>query len=126
MSSFRLNNFQTKPIMNIVNFYKVLGVDPKASDEVIIKAYRKKAKQYHPDQNDESDAAKERFQLILKAKETLTNPKLRAQHDQEIALQQLKFAPQYFKWPSKKCPQSSWQLWGRIGLMSFAWIVDVL
>ena len=45
-----------------MNYYNVLGVDKSASDSEIKKAYRKKAKEYHPDVN-KSAGAKEKFDL---------------------------------------------------------------
>src|SRR3954466_5518064 len=65
---------------NGTDYYKVLGVDRKASQEDIKKAYRKLARQYHPDTN--SDAgAEERFKQISEAYDVLGDPEKRKAYD---------------------------------------------
>lgn len=54
--------------------YKVLGVSPDASDEEIKRAYRKLAKQYHPDLNPGDQEAAKKMQLINAAYEQIKNP----------------------------------------------------
>ena len=54
--------------------YKVLGVSPDASDEEIKKAYRRLAKQYHPDRNPGDAAAAKKMQQINEAYEQIKNP----------------------------------------------------
>ena len=54
--------------------YKVLGVSPDASDEEIKKAYRKLAKQYHPDLNPGDPVAAKKMQQINTAYEQIKNP----------------------------------------------------
>ena len=54
--------------------YKVLGVSPDASDEEIKKAYRRLAKQYHPDVNPGDEAAARKMQQINAAYEQIKNP----------------------------------------------------
>lgn len=54
--------------------YKVLGVSPGASDEDIKKAYRRLAKQYHPDRNPGDAAAAQKMQEINAAYEQIKNP----------------------------------------------------
>jgi len=62
--------------------YKTLGVDKKASDEEIKKAYRKLARQWHPDQNQGDPSAEERFKEIQEAYGILADPEKRKQYDQ--------------------------------------------
>jgi molecular chaperone DnaJ len=61
--------------------YKTLGVDKKASDEDIKKAYRKLARQYHPDRNPDDSSAEERFKEIQQAYSILSDPEKRKQYD---------------------------------------------
>lgn len=62
------------------DFYKVLGVDRKASPDEIKKAYRKLARQYHPDHN-KAAGAEDRFKAISAAYDTLSDADKRAQYD---------------------------------------------
>jgi molecular chaperone DnaJ len=61
--------------------YKTLGVDRKASDDEIKKAYRKLARQYHPDTNHGDKAAEERFKEVQAAYAILSDPDKRKQYD---------------------------------------------
>ena len=63
------------------DYYKTLGVDKNASDEEIKRAFRKLAKQYHPDVNKEAGAA-EKFKEIGEAYSILSDPNKRKQYDQ--------------------------------------------
>ena len=54
--------------------YKILGVSPDASDEEIKKAYRRLAKEYHPDRNPGDEAAAKKMQQINAAYEQIKNP----------------------------------------------------
>ena len=62
------------------DYYKTLGVDKKASQEEIKKAYRKLARQYHPDTNKEA-GAEERFKKISEAYDVLGDPEKRKKYD---------------------------------------------
>ena len=64
------------------DFYEVLGVDRNASDAEIKKAYRKLAKQYHPDLNPGDKTAEAKFKEINEAYEVLGDAQKRARYDQ--------------------------------------------
>ncbi|WP_125777893.1 DnaJ C-terminal domain-containing protein [Antribacter gilvus] len=63
------------------DFYTVLGVAKDADDATIKKAYRKLARQHHPDQNQGDDAAEARFKAIGEAYAVLSDPEQRRQYD---------------------------------------------
>ncbi len=63
------------------DYYKTLGVDKKATPEQIKKAYRKLARQYHPDRNPDNKEAEARFKEISQAHDVLGDPEKRKQYD---------------------------------------------
>lgn len=80
--------------MEYKDYYKILGVDRNAEEKEIKKAYRKLARQYHPDVNPGDKAAEEQFKDINEAHEVLSDPEKRQKYDQL---------------------GSSWQQWQRTG-----------
>jgi molecular chaperone DnaJ len=65
----------------MADFYTVLGVARTASDDEIKKAYRKLAMQFHPDRNNGSREAEEKFKEITEAYDVLRDPNKRAAYD---------------------------------------------
>lgn len=68
--------------MEYRDYYKILGVDRKASPDEIKKSFRKLAMKYHPDRNKNDKAAEEKFKEINEAYEVLSDPQKRERYDQ--------------------------------------------
>jgi curved DNA-binding protein len=68
--------------MDYKDYYKILEVDKKASQDEIKKAFRRLAKNYHPDKNPNNKAAEEKFKLVNEANEVLSDPKKRKKYDE--------------------------------------------
>src|SRR5688572_14161096 len=63
------------------DYYEILGVDRRADETAIKKAFRKLAQQYHPDVNSAPEA-EEKFKEINEAYQVLSDPKRRRSYDQ--------------------------------------------
>jgi curved DNA-binding protein len=68
--------------MDYKDYYKILGVDKKASQDEIKKAFRKLAVKYHPDKNPGDKKAEEKFKQINEANEVLGDPDKRKKYDE--------------------------------------------
>jgi molecular chaperone DnaJ len=64
------------------DYYAVLGVAPGATDKELSRAYKKLAKQHHPDANAGSPAAEERFKEVSGAYDVLGDPEKRKEYDE--------------------------------------------
>lgn len=88
--------------MDYKDYYKILGVDRKASEGEIKRAYRKLALQYHPDRNPDDKQAEEKFKEINEAYQVLSDPEKRTRYDQLgdsfSRYQQRGGAPGSFNW----------------------------
>src|ERR1035438_3295274 len=63
------------------DLYATLGVEKKAPPDELKKAYRKLARQYHPDRNPDDKQAEARFKEISQAHDVLGDPEKRRQYD---------------------------------------------
>lgn len=68
--------------MEYKDYYKILGVDKKATKEEIKKAYRRLAVQHHPDKNPGDKKAEDQFKLVNEAHEVLGDPEKRKKYDE--------------------------------------------
>lgn len=91
--------------MEYKDYYKILGVDRKASSDEIRKAYRKLAKQHHPDYNPNNKQAEDRFKEINEAYEVLNDPKKRSHYD--------RLGSDYSQWQRRSNPGDfDWSRYG--------------
>jgi len=64
------------------DYYEVLGVQKNASEAELKKAYRRLAMKYHPDRNENSAEAEEKFKEAKEAYDVVSDPQKRAAYDQ--------------------------------------------
>ena len=69
--------------MSDMDPYRVLGIDNSASDAEIKRAYRRLARQHHPDRNPGDSASEDRFKSIQSAFDEIGSPKKRQQYDEQ-------------------------------------------
>ena len=67
--------------MAFIDYYKILGVDKNIPQKDIRSAYRKRAKQFHPDLHPNDPKAKAKFQALSEAYEVIGDPDKRAKYD---------------------------------------------
>ncbi|HYM91336.1 MAG TPA: DnaJ domain-containing protein, partial [bacterium] len=72
--------------MEFKDYYKVLGVDRKADQKAVSQAFRRLARQHHPDVNPGNKQAETRFKEINEAYQVLGDPERRAKYDQVLEL----------------------------------------
>ncbi len=68
--------------MDYKDYYKILGVDKKATASEIKKAYRGLAVKHHPDKNPGNKESEEKFKLINEANEVISDPEKRKKYDE--------------------------------------------
>ncbi|MER3456098.1 MAG: hypothetical protein C4304_04290 [candidate division GAL15 bacterium] len=73
--------------MEFKDYYRILGVDREADSKAIGEAFRRLARQYHPDVNKDPQAA-EKFKEINEAYQVLSDPEKRARYDQMLELRE--------------------------------------
>ena len=86
------------------DYYAVLGVPREASAEDIKKAFRKLARQYHPDVAKDKKVAEEKFKEINEAHEVLSDPEKRRKYDELGANWQQGFPPPHAGGPGRRRP----------------------
>lgn len=93
--------------MEFRDYYKELGLEKGASDTDIKKAFRKLARELHPDTNPNNPDAEERFKRISEAYDVLSSPDKRAKYDQVNS--------QFNAFRSAPGGGTTWQDFGRAG-----------
>lgn len=68
--------------MAFIDYYKILGIDKNTQQDEIRSAYKKRAKQFHPDLHPNDPKAKAKFQALNEAYDVLSDPAKRKKYDQ--------------------------------------------
>ncbi len=68
--------------MAFVDYYKILGVDKNIAQKDVRAAYKKRAKQFHPDLHPDDPKAKAKFQALNEAYDVISDPEKRKKYDQ--------------------------------------------
>ena len=68
--------------MAFIDYYKIMGIPKDTPQKDIKSAYRKRAKQFHPDLHPNDPKAKAKFQALNEAYDVLSDPEKRAKYDQ--------------------------------------------
>ena len=68
--------------MAFIDYYKILGVDRNIPQDQVREAYRKRAKQFHPDLHPNDPKAKAKFQALNEAYDVISDPEKRSKYDQ--------------------------------------------
>ena len=91
--------------MEYKDYYKVLGVERKATKDEIKRTYRKLALKYHPDRNPGDVKAEEKFKEINEAYQVLSDPEKRSRYDQ--------LGESYVNWQQRGAPSTgfNWDDW---------------
>ena len=66
------------------DYYKILELQPGATNNEIKKSYRKLALKYHPDRNPDNEDAEEQFKWVSEAYQILNDPEKRAHYDRDF------------------------------------------
>ncbi len=74
--------------MEFKDYYKILGVERAADQKAISQAFRRLARQHHPDVNPGNKDAEQRFKEINEANQVLSDPEKRAKYDQILDLRE--------------------------------------
>jgi DnaJ-class molecular chaperone len=89
------------------DYYNILGISRTATDKDIKQAYRRLARQYHPDVNPGNKSAEERFKLINEAYEVISDPQKRKKYDQYG--EQWEDAERYAEAARHQSPPPGWE-----------------
>ena len=86
------------------DYYEILGVSQKASDDQIRDAYKKLAKAYHPDKHQGDDFFAEKFKSLQEAYAVLSDPESRKDYDADLAAELKAVSYTHLTLPTKDLP----------------------